>query len=113
MKTIKIAIIALFLSMICTFSYAGSGVTSDWQKIAKISLGWDAKRVNITVPGLPDPVPCGSTTVAQADESVQNLDYILSVCLTALAAGKEVQLVIDDTVCSASGKPRLISVNVQ
>ncbi|WHI48191.1 hypothetical protein ACJJIW_00370 [Microbulbifer sp. JMSA004] len=103
----------LTAGLLSTHSYAAE--YSGWTTIEQISLGWGTKRVNLTLKDeMPDPLDCSDAVyMVQADESAPNLDHILSIALSAHTAGKEVNLIIDDSNCSAGGNIKLLSILIR
>lgn len=96
----------LFLISIVFFSFSAFAgqVTQGGLKVTKVMAGYDGGEVYFLVDRAPlNPKECASTTssyyVLGVDPLKSNTDQVISVLLTALLTGKQVEIQVYDDDC--------------
>ncbi|WP_444930649.1 hypothetical protein ACJJIF_02385 [Microbulbifer sp. SSSA002] len=109
--------ILLFTTLLFLSGQSAAEVVSGWTKIDYLTGGWSDKRINLVLSSIdsPDPAGCNysNSKLAQADDTSENFDQMLSMALSAHLAEREVSVVISESQCSLGGRPKIVAVYIR
>lgn len=99
----------------CLFSgIVRADVTSSWEKLTEIRMGWDSEKVIILMNNFPQPSPaCAVTTFGVVPNTQSNRNQILSIALAALAADRDVKIVVKNNTCDGGLYPQIRSIHIK